>query len=62
MPEYSFVRHTKEHRLYLSMGDIAGMLPQVPHGKITVTHVDHAPDLPEQAIRICVRENMKEEA
>jgi hypothetical protein len=59
MPEHEVSRHTREHRIYLSIDDIAAFAG-VPAGCLSVQHVDRAPDRDDRAVRICLLEQVDE--
>jgi len=57
MPDHEVARHTREHRIYLSIGDIAAWM-KVPAASISVRHVDRAPDRDDRVVRICLLERV----
>ncbi len=59
MPDHEVSRHTREHRVYLSIGDIAELM-SMPAGRLSVRHVDQAPDRDDRVVRVCVVEYLDE--
>lgn len=57
MPDHEVTRHTREHRLYLSLDDLAD-LTGIPADRLGVTTVDRAPDRDEYPVRICILERV----
>jgi hypothetical protein len=55
MPEHETTDHYKSHAVYFTIEDLAEIL-DVPVDKLMVNHVDTAPNKPEMAVRVNLRQ------